>query len=77
MNRNDVLRSMQNSGGDLQGMLHFLQKYIMYRKNVLWTPKRIDPIQIYEAHQYAIEWSMREFNICILRNKQGQAVKIF
>lgn len=76
MNRDDVLRSMQN-GGDMQGMLYFLQKYIMYRKKILWTPKRIDPMQIYEAHQYAIEWSMREFNICILRNKQGQAVKIF
>lgn len=76
MNRDDVLRSMQN-GGDMQGMLYFLQKYIMYRKKILWTPKRIDPMQIYEAHQYAIEWSMREFNIFVLRNKQGQVIKIF
>ena len=78
MVRQDVIRTIQlGQNGDLQNMMEFLQKYILYRKKELWTPKRVDPMQILEAHQYAVEWSMREFNINVLKNKQGQVLMFF
>ena len=77
MDRQSIVDMMVKRNVTPDEMYQFARKYHKEVKNVDWQPQQVNILELEHLVNIILEEGSRIFNVCLLKNANGQVIKVF